>query len=36
MADTVNLNFEFINSKFEALINKTSVLEDCQKIFICT
>ena len=32
MANTVNLNFEIIDTKFEALINRTSLLEEGQKV----
>ena len=31
MANTVILNFEIINTKFEALINRTRLVEECQK-----
>ena len=32
MSNTVNLNFEIIDTKFEPLINRTSLLEHCQKV----
>ena len=31
IANTVNLNFEVIDNKFEALINRTRLVEECQK-----
>ena len=31
MSNTVNLNFEIIETKFEALINRTRLVEECEK-----
>ena len=31
MSNTVNLNFEIIDTKFEALINRTRLVEECEK-----